>query len=121
MTNPGFRRVPAIDTCFAILEAPAQSKAPMGTSDISGRHDLKKSAVFKRAGLDVRAQAIACDRGEYSEGMVALAIPVTVYGREVQPAIRAVGLTREVADSFIPELTQLLKGICEEEISYRLQ
>jgi DNA-binding IclR family transcriptional regulator len=44
--NPGFRRVPAIDKCFAILELLAQSKAPLGISDISGKLDLNKSTVF---------------------------------------------------------------------------
>ena len=44
--NPGFRRVPAIDKCFAILELLAQSKEPMGISDISGKLDLNKSTVF---------------------------------------------------------------------------
>ena len=44
--NATFRRVPAIDKCFAILELLAQSKAPMGISDISGKLDLNKSTVF---------------------------------------------------------------------------
>ena len=44
--NPGFRRVPAIDKCFAILDLLAQSKEPMGISDISGKLDLNKSTVF---------------------------------------------------------------------------
>ena len=40
------RRVPAIDKCFAILELLAQSKAPMGISEISRKLDLSKSSVF---------------------------------------------------------------------------
>src|SRR5512135_1321376 len=44
--NPGFRRVPAVDKCFAILDLLAQTKEPMGISDISGRLDLNKSTVF---------------------------------------------------------------------------
>ena len=43
---PAFTRVPAIDKCFAILELLAQSKEPMGISDISGKLDLNKSTVF---------------------------------------------------------------------------
>lgn len=46
MMNPRFRRVPAIDKCFAILELLAQSKEPMGISDISGKLGLNKSTVF---------------------------------------------------------------------------
>lgn len=249
---PALKRVPAIDKCFAILELLAQSKEPMGISDISGRLDLNKSTVFRivhtltdlnvlenqsegkflfgtrfyilgnMAGkrskliqiahpyletinektklsaflglrsdrqailidkvdsayrlkvsseigmrmpilagagikamlsqlpdqeideilartalkrytpnsiidkaiykeeiLKVRRQGIAYEREEYIEGMVALAIPIEAKGRDLQAAIWAVGLTRQVPDSSIPELTQLLKGI-SEEINYRL-
>jgi DNA-binding IclR family transcriptional regulator len=51
--------------------------------------------------------------------MVAFAIPITANSRDLQAAVWAVGLTRQVPDSSIPELTQLLKGI-SEEINYRL-
>ena len=44
--KPEFRRVPAIDKCFAILELLAQSKTPMGISEISRNLDLNKSSVF---------------------------------------------------------------------------
>src|SRR4030043_2402977 len=43
---PAFKRVPAIDKCFAILELLAQSKEPMGNSDKSGKLVLNKSTVF---------------------------------------------------------------------------
>jgi DNA-binding IclR family transcriptional regulator len=250
--SPAFTRVPAIDKCFAILELLAQSKEPMGISDISGKLDLNKSTVFnightltdlnvlenqrdgkfvfgtrlyilanmagKRSALiqtahpylqtinektklsaflglrsdrrailidkvdsaygikvsseigmqmpvlagagikamlsqmpdeeidkilartelkkytpysiidkaaykeeilEVRKQGIAYDREEYIEGMVAFAIPVKASGRDLQAAIWAVGLTRQVPDSSVPELTVLLKGI-SEEINHRL-
>ncbi len=249
---PAFKRVPAVDKCFAILELLAQSKEPMGISDISGKLDLNKSTVFnilhtlmdlnvlenqsegkfvfgtrfyilgnmagKRSALiqtarpylqainektklsaflglrsdrrvilidkvdsaygikvsseigmqmpvlagagikamlsqladkeideilartelkrytphsiidktvykeeilEVRKQGIAYDREEYIEGMVAFAIPVKANARDLQAAIWAVGLTRQVSISSIPELTQLLKGI-SEEINHRL-
>jgi DNA-binding IclR family transcriptional regulator len=45
--NPrGFKRVPAVDKCFAILDLLVKSKEPMGISDISGRLGLNKSTVF---------------------------------------------------------------------------
>ena len=44
--NPGFNKVPAIDKCFAILELLAQSKEPLGISDISAKLGLNKSTVF---------------------------------------------------------------------------
>ncbi len=250
--NPGFRRVPAVDKCFAILELLAQSNEPMGISDISGKLDLNKStvfnightlkdlnilehrpdnkfvfgtrfyilanmagkrsaliqtahpyleminektklsaflglradcrallidkvdsayrisvsseigmqmpilagagikamlsqltdeqideilartelkrytpysiidkAVYKAALLDVRTQGIAYDREEYIEGMVAFAIPIKVYSKDVQAAIWAVGLRHQVTDAAVAELTGFLKGI-SEEINYRL-
>jgi DNA-binding IclR family transcriptional regulator len=249
---PGFTRVPAIDKCFAILDLLAQSKEPLGISDISGKLDLNKSTVFnightlrdlnileyqpdgkfvfgtrfyilgnmagkrspliqtahpyletinektklsaflglrsdrktilidkvdsaygikvsseigmqmpilagpgikamlsqlsdeeideilartelksytpfsiidkdayKEEILEVRKQGIAYDRQEYIEGMVAFAVPIKAKGRDVQAAIWTVGLTHQVPDSFIPDLTRLLKGI-SEEISHRL-
>jgi DNA-binding IclR family transcriptional regulator len=251
--RPGFKRVPAIDKCFAILELLAQSKEPMGISDISGKLDLNKSTVFnightltdlnvlenqpdgkfvfgtrfyilgnmagkrsplvqtahpylemisektklsaflglrsgyqtilidkvdsaygirvsseigmqmpvlagpgikamlsqlsdeemdeilaqtelkrytpysimdkssyKKEILEVRKQGIAYDRQEYIEGMVAFAVPIKAKGRDVQAAIWAVGLTHQVPDASIPDLTEFLKGI-SEEINCRLQ
>jgi len=250
---PAYRRVPAIDKCFAILESLAQSKEPMGISDLSGNLDLNKSTVFnilhtladlnvlenhpdgkfgfgsrfytlgemtgkrsaliqtahpylrminektklsaflgirsdlhailidkvdsaygikvsseiglrmpalagagikamlsqlsdeeidevlaraelkrftpysitrkgayKKEILEVRKQGIAYDRQEYIEGMVAFAIPVNANRRDLQTAIWAVGLARQVADSSIPELTELLRGI-SQDINCRLQ
>jgi DNA-binding IclR family transcriptional regulator len=46
LNSPGFKRVPAIDKCFAILDLLVQSKEPMGISDISGKLGLNKSTVF---------------------------------------------------------------------------
>ena len=43
---PAFKRVPAIDKCFAILDLLARTSEPMGISDISGKLDLNKSTVF---------------------------------------------------------------------------
>jgi IclR family KDG regulon transcriptional repressor len=222
---PSFKRVPAIDKCFAILELLAQSKEPMGISSIAGKLDLNKSTVFnivhtlmdlnvlenqadgkfvfgtrtklsaflgfrsdghvilidkvdsaygiklsseigmrmpvlagagikamlsqlsdeeideilartelksytphsiidkgvyKEEILEVRRQGIAYDREEYIEGMVAFAIPIKANGRDLQAAIWAVGMTRQVPEASIPALTELLKGV-SEEINYRLQ
>lgn len=46
MNRTGFKRVPAIDKCFAILDLLVRSKEPMGISDISGRLGLNKSTIF---------------------------------------------------------------------------
>jgi len=41
-----FKKVPAIDKCFAILELLAKSKQPLGISEISRLLELNKSTVF---------------------------------------------------------------------------
>ena len=82
-------------------------------------HSIVDKAVYKEEIIEVRKQGIAYDREEYIEGMVALAIPIRATGRDIQSAIWAVGLARQVPESSIPDLTQLLKGI-SEEINYRL-
>jgi DNA-binding IclR family transcriptional regulator len=76
-------------------------------------------AAYKKEILEVRKQGVAYDREEYIEGMVAFAIPVKANARDLQAAIWAVGLTRQVPDSSIPDLTEFLKGI-SEELNYRL-
>ena len=75
--------------------------------------------VYKEAIREVRRQGIAYDREEYIEGMIAFAIPVKANSRDLQAAVWAVGLTRQVPEESVPELTQLLKGI-SEEMNYRL-
>jgi IclR family KDG regulon transcriptional repressor len=82
-------------------------------------YSIVDKAVYREEIREVRRQGIAYDREEYIEGMVAFAIPITANSRDLQAAVWAVGLTRQVPDSSIPELTQLLKGI-SEEINYRL-
>ncbi len=77
-------------------------------------YTITDKAVYKKEILEVRKQGIAFDREEYIEGMVSFAIPVKVKGRGLQAAIWAVGLTRQVPRTSIPEITVLLKGISEE-------
>jgi IclR family KDG regulon transcriptional repressor len=81
-------------------------------------NSITDRAEYKKEILEVRKQGIAYDREEYIEGMVAFAIPVKV--RDLQAAIWAVGLTRQVPEDSMPELAEILKGI-SEEIQYRLQ
>ncbi len=99
-----------------------------GIDEILARTELKRyipysiidKVVYKEEILEVRKQGIAYDREEYIEGMVAFAIPIKANSRDLQAAIWAVGLTRQVPNSSIQELTELLKGICEE-INCRLK
>lgn len=46
MNVPGFKRVPAVDKCFAIIDLLLQTKEPMGISEISSQLGLNKSTVF---------------------------------------------------------------------------
>lgn len=96
--------------------------------EILARSELKKhtprsitdKTVYREEILEVRGQGIAYDREEYIEGMVALAIPIKVNGKDLQAAIWAVGLTHQVPETSITELTEFLKGI-SKEINYRFQ
>jgi len=82
-------------------------------------HSIIDKAAYKEQILQVRTQGVAFDREEYIEGMVAFAIPIKANGKDLQAAIWAAGLTRQVPEACILELTQLLKGV-SEEIDYRL-
>jgi DNA-binding IclR family transcriptional regulator len=96
--------------------------------EILARTQLKKytpysiidKAIYKQEILEVRKQGIAYDREEYIEGMIAFAIPVKANSKDLQAAIWAVGLTRQVPEESIQDLTELLKGI-SKEINDRLQ
>ena len=96
--------------------------------EILARTELKRytpysvidKAIYKEEVLEVRRQGIAYDKEEYSEGMVALAIPITTSSRNLQAAVWAVGMTRHVPSSSIPELTELLRTI-SQEINWRMQ
>ncbi len=83
-------------------------------------HSIVDKAIYKDEIQEVRKQGIAFDREEYIEGMVAFAIPIRANGKDLQAAIWAVGLTRQVPEASIPGLKDLLKGI-SKEINYRLQ
>jgi IclR family KDG regulon transcriptional repressor len=96
--------------------------------EILARTELKKytpksivdKKVYKEEILEARRQGIAYDREEYIEGMVAFAVPIKADGRDLQAAIWAVGLTRQVPEASVPELAAFLKGI-SQEIRYRFQ
>jgi DNA-binding IclR family transcriptional regulator len=110
-----------VDSAYGIL-AGAGIKAMLsqlsdeGIDEILARTELKRytpysiidKAVYKEEILEVRKQGIAYDREEYIEGMVAFAIPIKANSRDLQAAIWAVGLTRQVPNSSIQELTELL-------------
>ena len=83
-------------------------------------YSVVDKAAYKKEILEVRAKGIAFDREEYIEGMIAFAIPLNANRKDLQAAIWAVGLTRQVPETSVPGLTRLLTGI-SREINYRLQ
>lgn len=82
-------------------------------------HSITDKCRYKEEIGKARVQGIAYDREEYIEGMTALAIPIKASGRDVQAAIWVAGLTHQVPDSSLFELTEMLKTTAEE-INQRL-
>jgi len=121
------RRAILIDKVLSAYEilASASIKAMLsqlsdeGIDEILARTEPKRytpcpiidKAVYKEEIFEVRKQGIAYDREEYIEGMVAFAIPIMANSRDLQVAIWAFGLTHQVSNSSIQDLTELLKGI----------
>jgi DNA-binding IclR family transcriptional regulator len=77
-------------------------------------------AAFKEAVFRLREEAIAIDREEYIEGIVALAVPLNTFRSDFQAAIWAAGLSQHVAPGKIPEYSACLKEVAAE-INSRLE
>jgi DNA-binding IclR family transcriptional regulator len=77
-------------------------------------NSMVEKEVYKKDILRVREEGIAYDLEEYIEGMVAFAVPIKTSSRNLQAAIWTVGLTSQVHEASIPELTKFLKGISQE-------
>jgi DNA-binding IclR family transcriptional regulator len=97
--------------------------------EILARTELKRytpfsildKGAYKQEIFEVRKRGIAYDLGEYIEGMVGIAVPISAYGGDdIQAAIWAAGLKSQVSKASLSFLRDLLVGI-SEEISYRLQ
>ena len=68
-TNSSFKRVPALDKCFAILDLVTQSRRPLGISEISRDLSLNKSTVFNIVRTLADMQVLDCRRnGKYAVG-----------------------------------------------------
>lgn len=83
-------------------------------------HSITKKSDYKKEIIGVRSQGIALDMEEYIEGMVAIAIPITTYSENVQAAIWAVGLKRQLTEEKMAPVRDYLSGI-ENEINQRFQ
>lgn len=74
---------------------------------------------YRKAIMKVRKEGIAFEKEEYIEGIIAFALPLRTRKQDLQAAIWAVGLRRQVAEEVVPGFSQILKEIVEE-INVRL-
>jgi DNA-binding IclR family transcriptional regulator len=75
-------------------------------------------AMYKKEIQRVKKTGIAYDRGEYIEGLIAVAVPVLTYREGLQAAIWAVGLKQEFRKDGMMRIAKFLSNIVEE-INYR--
>ena len=66
---------------------------------------------FKKEVLKIRKDGIAFDDGEYIEGVVAFSVPLKTHRPDLQIAIWAVGLKKQVRSGSMPEIRDFLKKI----------
>jgi len=83
-------------------------------------HSITKKSQYKNEVHNVRSERIALDIEEYIEGMVAIAIPIRTYSENIQAAIWAVGLKRQLTEEKMAPIRHYLSGI-EYQINQRFQ
>ena len=77
-------------------------------------HTCINKTKYRQAVIRVHEEGIAFDREEYIEGIVAFAVPLNANRKDLQAAIWAVGLKRQVPEKVLPRFSRILKGIAEE-------
>ena len=77
-------------------------------------HTCVDQKAYTDAVRKVRVEEIALDREEYLEGIIALAVPIKTYRKNVQAALWAVGLKWQISDRMISELSELLKNAAQD-------
>ncbi len=83
-------------------------------------NSITKKSHYKKEIISVRSEEIALDLEEYIEGLVAIAIPIRTYSENIQAAIWAVGLKRQLTEEKLLQVKNYLSGI-EKEINQRFQ
>lgn len=81
-------------------------------------NSITKKSHYKREIVGVRSAGISLDLEEYIEGLVAVGIPVKTYSENVQAAIWAVGLKRQLSGEKLLNVKDYLSRI-EKEINQR--
>jgi IclR family KDG regulon transcriptional repressor len=66
---------------------------------------------YKQMVRKVREEGVAFDRGEYIEGICAFAAPIRTGRENLQTAVWAVGLKRQLPVEVVPRYSALLKRI----------
>jgi IclR family KDG regulon transcriptional repressor len=69
---------------------------------------------YKRMVRGVREAGVAFDRGEYIEGVCAFAVPICTGRENLQAALWAVGLQRQVPEAVVPKHASLLRRIAAD-------
>ena len=83
-------------------------------------HSITKKSEYKMEILKVRSEGISLDMEEYIEGLIAIGIPIKTYSENIQAAIWAVGLKRQLTEDKLLQTKNYLCGI-EKEINRRFQ
>ncbi len=71
-------------------------------------------ARFKAAVLKTRKEGVAFDDEGYIEGIVAFSVPLKTNRKDLQAAIWAVGLKKQVSTEAVPEIAVYLKNVAAE-------
>jgi DNA-binding IclR family transcriptional regulator len=69
---------------------------------------------YKRMIRKVREEGVAFDRGEYIEGICAFAAPISTGRVNLQAAVWAVGLKRQLPEEVVPKYSALLKRVAAD-------
>jgi DNA-binding IclR family transcriptional regulator len=75
---------------------------------------ITDKTAYKKEILEVKTSGIAYDREEYIEGLIAVAVPLRTYRKDLQAAVWAVGLKQEFREDFLIRITEFLKNVAEE-------
>jgi IclR family KDG regulon transcriptional repressor len=83
-------------------------------------YSITRKSQYKREIVGVRSEGIALDLEEYIEGLVAIGIPVRTYSENIQAAIWAVGLKRQLTGEKLLNVQHYL-GRIEKQINQRFE
>ncbi len=77
-------------------------------------NSITNKSHYKREVICVRSERLALDLEEYIEGLIAIAIPISTHSENIQAAIWAVGLKRQLNEEKLLHTERYLRGIDKE-------